>query len=149
MTFPFASTVLSSCSACLPCFGRCFRALVADVDDCFSLHLFLCGSFVCFVLLFVYCCCLLEQAQNSMPDVIIWMLTNKKRLAFARIPAHEVLYAHHADGSKWMEACGKNCGKPQTVYLKVSILLGCNEQCFEQGYLLPVCRKAGKCSYLK
>eukprot|EP00117_Sycon_ciliatum_P005571 scpid7068/ scgid9464/ Myoferlin; Fer-1-like protein 3 len=58
------------------------------------------------------------EGQNSVPDVIIWMLSNKKRLAFARIPANEVMYAHHADKTKWNEACGKNCGKPQTVYLK-------------------------------
>ena len=75
-----------------------------------------------------YCCyyyCLLSafltQGQNSIPDVIISMLSGKKRLAYARIPAHEVMYAHDAtNDAKWKAASGRNCGRPQTVYMKVS-----------------------------
>ncbi|XP_048361816.1 myoferlin isoform X1 [Sphaerodactylus townsendi] len=54
-----------------------------------------------------------EEPQNSMPDVIIWMIRGEKRLAYARIPAHEVLYSTTSAG-----ASGKYCGKTQTVFLK-------------------------------
>ncbi|XP_065176222.1 myoferlin-like isoform X2 [Sycon ciliatum] len=57
------------------------------------------------------------EGQNSIPDIVISMLLGKKRVAYARIPAHEVMYAHK-DGQKWHEACGKNCSKPQTIYMK-------------------------------
>ncbi|XP_007894818.2 myoferlin isoform X2 [Callorhinchus milii] len=54
-----------------------------------------------------------EEPQNSMPDVIIWMICDEKRVAYARIPAHEVLYSSASD-----KACGKYCGKTQTIFLK-------------------------------
>ncbi|XP_028585610.2 myoferlin isoform X2 [Podarcis muralis] len=53
-----------------------------------------------------------EEPQNSMPDVIVWMIRGEKRLAYARIPAHEVLY------STIPGASGKFCGKSRTVFLK-------------------------------
>ncbi|XP_012515186.1 PREDICTED: myoferlin isoform X1 [Propithecus coquereli] len=56
---------------------------------------------------------LTEEPQNSMPDIIIWMIRGEKRLAYARIPAHQVLYS--ASGES---ASGKYCGKTQTVFLK-------------------------------
>ena len=49
-----------------------------------------------------------------MPDVIIWMIRGEKRLAYARIPAHEVLYSTSCPGGS-----GKYCGKTRTVFLKV------------------------------
>jgi len=57
------------------------------------------------------------QPQNSLPDVVIWMLQGDKRVAYARVPAHEVLFSR--------SCCGKNCGKLQTIFLKVAWLLGC------------------------
>ncbi|KAJ6668914.1 hypothetical protein lerEdw1_007723 [Lerista edwardsae] len=54
-----------------------------------------------------------EEPQNSMPDVIIWMIRGEKRLAYVRIPAHQVLYA-----TTCPEASGKYCGKTQTIFLK-------------------------------
>ncbi|XP_063818137.1 myoferlin isoform X2 [Pseudophryne corroboree] len=54
-----------------------------------------------------------EEPQNSMPDVIIWMIRAEKRLAYARVPAHQVLYS-----STSPEACGKYCGKTQTIFLQ-------------------------------
>ncbi|KAM5141597.1 myoferlin isoform 3-T3 [Mantella aurantiaca] len=54
-----------------------------------------------------------EEPQNSMPDVVIWMIRAEKRLAYARIPAHQVLFSTTND-----DACGKYCGKTQTIYLQ-------------------------------
>ncbi|XP_030058885.1 myoferlin isoform X1 [Microcaecilia unicolor] len=56
---------------------------------------------------------LAEEPQNSMPDVIIWLIRAEKRLAYARIPAHQVLYSSISE-----EASGKYCGKTQTIFLK-------------------------------
>uniref|UniRef100_A0A8C8RVZ6 Myoferlin n=1 Tax=Pelusios castaneus TaxID=367368 RepID=A0A8C8RVZ6_9SAUR len=56
---------------------------------------------------------LTEESQNSMPDVIIWMIRGEKRLAYARIPAHQVLYS-----TTGPETSGKYCGKTQTIFLK-------------------------------
>ncbi|XP_045925077.1 myoferlin-like [Micropterus dolomieu] len=56
---------------------------------------------------------LAEEPQNSMPDVIIWMLRGEKRVAYSRIPAHQILYSTHSE-----QACGQHCGKTQTVFLK-------------------------------
>ncbi|OBS67684.1 hypothetical protein A6R68_03775, partial [Neotoma lepida] len=51
--------------------------------------------------------------ENSMPDIIIWMIRGEKRLAYARIPAHQVLYSTSGGN-----ASGKYCGKTQTILLK-------------------------------
>ncbi|XP_056286626.1 myoferlin-like isoform X1 [Pseudoliparis swirei] len=56
---------------------------------------------------------LADEPQNSMPDVIIWMLRGEKRVAYSRIPAHQVLHSTHSD-----QACGQHCGKTQTVFLQ-------------------------------
>uniref|UniRef100_A0AAQ5XG21 C2 domain-containing protein n=1 Tax=Amphiprion ocellaris TaxID=80972 RepID=A0AAQ5XG21_AMPOC len=56
---------------------------------------------------------LAEEPQNSMPDVIIWMLRGEKRVAYSRIPAHQVLYSTYSE-----QACGQHCGKTQTVFLQ-------------------------------
>ncbi|MEQ2168660.1 hypothetical protein GOODEAATRI_017114, partial [Goodea atripinnis] len=42
--------------------------------------------------------------QNSMPDVVIWMLRGEKRVAYSRIPAHQILYSSYSD-----QACGQHC----------------------------------------
>ncbi|XP_042253891.1 myoferlin-like isoform X10 [Thunnus maccoyii] len=56
---------------------------------------------------------LAEEPQNSMPDVIIWMLRGEKRVAYSRIPAHQILYSTYSE-----QACGQDCGKTQTVFLQ-------------------------------
>ncbi|XP_046517578.1 dysferlin isoform X1 [Equus quagga] len=56
---------------------------------------------------------LAEEPQNSLPDVVIWMLQGDKRVAYQRVPAHEVLFSRR--GANY---CGKNCGKLQTIFLK-------------------------------
>ncbi|XP_052538887.1 dysferlin isoform X5 [Tympanuchus pallidicinctus] len=54
-----------------------------------------------------------EEPQNSLPDVVIWMLRGERRVAYARVPAHEVLYSRGGPS-----CCGRNCGKLQTIFLK-------------------------------
>uniref|UniRef100_A0A4W6EVA6 Dysferlin, limb girdle muscular dystrophy 2B (autosomal recessive) n=1 Tax=Lates calcarifer TaxID=8187 RepID=A0A4W6EVA6_LATCA len=52
----------------------------------------------------------LEEPQNSLPDIVIWMLQGDRRVAYHRIPAHTVIFSQ--------EHCGKHCGQLQTVFLK-------------------------------
>ncbi|KAL6095247.1 myof [Pungitius sinensis] len=56
---------------------------------------------------------LAEEPQNSMPDVVVWMLRGEKRVAYCRIPAHQVLYSSYSE-----QACGRHCGRTQTVFLQ-------------------------------
>ncbi|XP_078205190.1 dysferlin isoform X41 [Callithrix jacchus] len=56
---------------------------------------------------------LAEEPQNSLPDIVIWMLQGDKRVAYQRVPAHQVLFSRR--GASY---CGKNCGKLQTIFLK-------------------------------
>ncbi|XP_031161831.1 myoferlin isoform X1 [Sander lucioperca] len=56
---------------------------------------------------------LAEEPQNSMPDVIIWMLRGEKRVAYARVPANEILYSNFSE-----EARGKHCGRTQTIFMQ-------------------------------
>ena len=53
------------------------------------------------------------EPQNSMPDVIIWMLNDDRRVAYYRCPAHHVLW------SSDVAYRGKYCGKPTNIVLKV------------------------------
>lgn len=54
-----------------------------------------------------------SQTQNSVPDIIIWMLSGKKRVASYRIASQHLMYSR---GSKTR---GKLCGKLQEIQLKV------------------------------
>ncbi|XP_073067752.1 dysferlin isoform X22 [Manis javanica] len=56
---------------------------------------------------------LAEEPQNSLPDIVIWMLQGDKRVAYQRVPAHKVLFSRR--GASF---CGRNCGKLQTIFLK-------------------------------
>ncbi|MBN3325149.1 FR1L4 protein, partial [Atractosteus spatula] len=53
-----------------------------------------------------------KEPQSTLPDVFLWMISSGRRLAYARIPAHSVLY------SVVEEEKGKDCGKLHTVYMK-------------------------------
>ncbi|KAI6075336.1 Fer-1-like protein 6 [Aix galericulata] len=56
---------------------------------------------------------LVDEPQNTVPDVFIWMLSNNKRVAYARVPAKHILYSPEE------EQKGKDCGKIKTHFLKL------------------------------
>ncbi|MEQ2250937.1 hypothetical protein ILYODFUR_006002, partial [Ilyodon furcidens] len=56
---------------------------------------------------------LADEPQHSIPDVFIWMMSNNKRIAYARIPSKDILY------SMVDEESGKDCGKVKAVFLKL------------------------------
>ncbi|GCB60239.1 hypothetical protein scyTo_0006846 [Scyliorhinus torazame] len=56
---------------------------------------------------------LVDEPQHTIPDVFIWMLTGNKRIAYVRIPAKDILYSEKQDEK------GKNCGKIQSLFLKL------------------------------
>ncbi|KAM4611912.1 LOW QUALITY PROTEIN: dysferlin [Polymixia lowei] len=51
-----------------------------------------------------------DEPQNSIPDIVIWMMQGDRRVAYHRIPAHTVLFSQ--------QHCGQHCGQLQTVFLK-------------------------------
>uniref|UniRef100_A0A8C9VWZ8 Fer-1 like family member 6 n=1 Tax=Scleropages formosus TaxID=113540 RepID=A0A8C9VWZ8_SCLFO len=50
--------------------------------------------------------------QHTIPDVFVWMLSNNKRVAYARIPARDLLYSANP------QERGRDCGKIKTLFLK-------------------------------
>ncbi|XP_062979851.1 otoferlin isoform X1 [Elgaria multicarinata webbii] len=56
---------------------------------------------------------LADEPQHSIPDIFIWMMSNNKRIAYARVPSKDILY------SIVDEETGKDCGKVKTVFLKL------------------------------
>lgn len=52
------------------------------------------------------------EPQNSMPDVVIWMMSGEKRIAYHRIPAYDLLYSTHVG------ARGKYCGKTLDLFMQ-------------------------------
>nr|XP_035132398.2 fer-1-like protein 6 isoform X2 [Callithrix jacchus] len=55
---------------------------------------------------------LVDEPQHTIPDVFIWMLSNNKRVAYARIASKDLLY------SPVTGQMGKHCGKIKTHFLK-------------------------------
>ncbi|NXL34386.1 FR1L4 protein, partial [Glaucidium brasilianum] len=56
---------------------------------------------------------LAKEPQCTLPDVLIWMLSNNRHVAYARVPAQNILY------SVVEEEKGKDCAKIQTIFMKV------------------------------
>ncbi|XP_068094099.1 fer-1-like protein 6 isoform X2 [Hyperolius riggenbachi] len=56
---------------------------------------------------------LVDDPQHTVPDVFIWLLSNNKRVAYARIPARDILY------SPVPEEKGHHCGKIKTLFFKL------------------------------
>ena len=49
--------------------------------------------------------------------MILWMISGDKRIAYDRIPAHDLMYLN----SQNKDACGKFCGKTIELSLKVTL----------------------------
>ncbi|XP_040586751.1 otoferlin isoform X5 [Mesocricetus auratus] len=56
---------------------------------------------------------LADEPQHSIPDVFIWMMSNNKRIAYARVPSKDLLF------SIVEEEMGKDCAKVKTLFLKL------------------------------
>uniref|UniRef100_G3TSJ9 Otoferlin n=1 Tax=Loxodonta africana TaxID=9785 RepID=G3TSJ9_LOXAF len=56
---------------------------------------------------------LADEPQHSIPDVFIWMVSNGKRIAYARVPSKDLLF------SIVEEEMGKDCAKVKTLFLKL------------------------------
>ncbi|XP_051879497.1 fer-1-like protein 6 [Pristis pectinata] len=56
---------------------------------------------------------LADEPQHTIPDVFIWMLSGNKKVAYARIPAKDILFSEKEDEK------GKDCGKIKTFFLKL------------------------------
>ncbi|XP_056245789.1 fer-1-like protein 6 [Seriola aureovittata] len=55
---------------------------------------------------------LVQEPQHTVPDVFVWLLSNNKRVAYARVRARDLLF------SSSQEARGIHCGKIITLFLK-------------------------------
>ncbi|XP_068079665.2 fer-1-like protein 6 isoform X1 [Danio rerio] len=55
---------------------------------------------------------LVEEPQHTLPDVFVCLVSNNKRVAYARIPARDLLF------SESPEQRGRDCGKIKTLFLK-------------------------------
>ncbi|XP_043922532.1 fer-1-like protein 6 isoform X2 [Protopterus annectens] len=56
---------------------------------------------------------LLDEPQHTVPDVFVWMISNNKRVAYARISSKDLLYSQ-VDAER-----GKDCAKIKTLFLKL------------------------------
>ncbi|KAF4084233.1 hypothetical protein AMELA_G00126220 [Ameiurus melas] len=54
-----------------------------------------------------------DEPQHSVPDVYIWMFSNGKRIAYARVPSKDLLF------STVEEEIGKDCAKVKTIFFKL------------------------------
>ncbi|XP_008303313.1 fer-1-like protein 6, partial [Stegastes partitus] len=55
---------------------------------------------------------LVEEPQHTVPDLFVWLLSNNKRVAYARLRTRDLLF------SSVQEAQGVDCGKIITLFLK-------------------------------
>nr|XP_020466842.1 fer-1-like protein 4 [Monopterus albus] len=55
---------------------------------------------------------LAKEPQSTIPDVFLWLLSGRNRLAYVRIPAYSILY------SVVEEQKGRDCGRILTLYMK-------------------------------
>ena len=56
------------------------------------------------------------QPQSGLPDVFVWMISGGKRVAYTRIRVEDILY------SKVDSERGQNCGRIQTIFLRVNMI---------------------------
>uniref|UniRef100_UPI0037E7A12B fer-1-like protein 4 n=1 Tax=Semicossyphus pulcher TaxID=241346 RepID=UPI0037E7A12B len=55
---------------------------------------------------------LAKEPQTTIPDVFLWLLSDRKRLAYVRIPAYSIFF------SLVEEQRGRDCGRLTTLYMK-------------------------------
>ncbi|XP_054603148.2 fer-1-like protein 6 isoform X3 [Nothobranchius furzeri] len=55
---------------------------------------------------------LVEEPQHMVPDMFVWLLSNNKRVAYARVRTRDLLYSGN------QESRGVLCGKVVTLFLK-------------------------------
>ncbi|XP_067460357.1 fer-1-like protein 6 [Thunnus thynnus] len=55
---------------------------------------------------------LVVEPQHTVPDIFVWLLSNNKRVAYARVRARDVLFSSN------QEAKGIHCGKIITLFMK-------------------------------
>ncbi|TKS67677.1 Fer-1-like protein 6 [Collichthys lucidus] len=55
---------------------------------------------------------LVEEPQHTVPDVFVWLLSNNKRVAYARVRTRDLLFSND------QQAKGIHCGKIITLYLR-------------------------------
>lgn len=68
------------------------------------------------------------QPQHTVPDMFVWLLSNNKRVAYARLRTRDLLYSSN------QEARGILCGKIVTLYLKVRTCIAhCSFNCCTTG----------------
>ena len=60
------------------------------------------------------------EPQHALPDVFVWMISNNKRVAYHRIHAKNLVF------SIVEEERGKDCGKVQTLFMKVRHVTICS-----------------------
>ncbi|XP_047105001.1 otoferlin-like [Schistocerca piceifrons] len=56
---------------------------------------------------------LVEDPQHSMPDIFVWIISGGKRIAYQRIQSRNLIH------SIVDEECGRDCGKVQTLFLRL------------------------------
>lgn len=56
-----------------------------------------------------------QVATPALPDIFVWLMSGEKRVAYARIPARDVLY------SVFPSFVGKSCSTIQTLHLRVRL----------------------------
>ncbi|XP_063214981.1 fer-1-like protein 5 [Chroicocephalus ridibundus] len=56
------------------------------------------------------------EPQAGVPDVVLWLLRGERRVACARVPAPDLMFSRGGPG-----ACGRLCGRLQTLFLLVGI----------------------------
>ncbi|XP_059472296.1 otoferlin isoform X4 [Neocloeon triangulifer] len=61
---------------------------------------------------------LAEDPQHALPDIFLWLVSGGKRVAYQRLQAKDLIFSVVGEES------GKDCGKVQTLLLKVKTLPG-------------------------
>ncbi|XP_055985030.1 fer-1-like protein 5 [Sorex fumeus] len=55
----------------------------------------------------------LPEPQQSIPDVMIWLVSKEQRVAFAQVPAHSILFSPAG-----VRRSGRFCGRTQNLFLQ-------------------------------